>query len=462
MNAKTPPKDTSKNAGKPNKGARENDDIKKIQENRRRMVKEIQELKAEKAKRELDALVAEKEAFPKEGAEPPHKAIETAPISHVAPPAAKARMKVRHVGAFFSFLIFALAPPAATAWYMWDRAADRYISNAGFSVRTEEVGSAFEFLGGVAELSGSSSSDSEILYQFIQSQELVRTIDDALDLRALWSKGDPDKDPIFNYNGDDTIEDLTDYWEKMVKVFSDSGTGLIDIEVQAFTADDAYQINQAIYNESLSMINRLSAIAREDGTRYAREDLNSAVERVRDARLALMEFRNRTQIVDPAQSIQSQMGIMASLQSALAEELIELDILLQSTSQDDPRIVRAQQRVDVIEARIEEERAKFGIGQNAPTDSDEPAFAELVGEYESLAVTLEFAESTFLASQATLDAALAESRRQSRYLAAHINPTLPESPQAPYRLQTTLLVAMFSMLFWAIGLLSAYALRDRR
>ena len=415
---------------------------KKMKQERAKMAKELKELRAEKAQREKNDKNAENIKVP--------------------PPAPNARLRGRHVATFFSFLIFAIGPILVTGWYMWDRAADRYISRAGFSVRTEEVGSAFELLGGVAELSGSSSTDTEILYQFIQSQELVTAIDDAIDLRAIWSNTDTDKDPIFTYDPPGTIEDLAAHWTSMVKVYSDSGTGLIDIEVQAFSPQEAQLVNQYIYDESLAMINRLSAIARDDATRYAREDLDASVERLKDARSALTQFRNRTQIVDPAASIQSQMGIMSSLQAALADELIELDVLTVSTNQDDPRIVRARQRIEVIEARIQEERTKFGIGDNQSLEGDEPAFAQLVGEYESLAVDLEFAESSYRAAQATLDAALAEARRQSRYLAAHIRPTLPESAEAPNRLQITLLVGLFSFLAWAIVTLSSYAIRDRR
>ena len=55
-------------------------------------------------------------------------------------------------------------PALVTAFYLWTRAADQYASDVAFSVRTEEKGSAIELLGGITELSGSSSSDTDILY----------------------------------------------------------------------------------------------------------------------------------------------------------------------------------------------------------------------------------------------------------------------------------------------------------
>jgi len=218
-----------------------------------------------------------------------------------------------------------IGPTALCGWYLWERAADRYMSTVGFSVRTEEAGSAIESLVGISGLSGSSSTDTEILYDFIQSQGLVRLVDDELDLRTIWSRPDPDLDPIFAYHAPGTIEDLTQYWRRMVKVYNIGTTGLLELRVQAFDPQDAQNIAESIYTNSSIMINELSAIAQADATRYARDELDVAVERLKTAREAITNFRNRTQIVNPEASIQSQMGILSSLQSELAQTLIDLD-----------------------------------------------------------------------------------------------------------------------------------------
>ncbi|WP_220748757.1 MULTISPECIES: capsule biosynthesis protein [Jannaschia] len=387
--------------------------------------------------------------------------------------AAPAQPRGRHWLITLSFLLLVVAPTALCAWYLWERAADRYVSTAGFSVRTEEAGSAIESLAGITGLSGSSSSDTDILYDFIQSQQLVRQVQDSLDLRTIWSKVPPDQDPIYAYHPPGTIEDLTAYWRRMVKVYNIGSTGLLELRVQAFDPDDAQRIAQEIQARSSDMINELSAIAREDATRYARDELDGAVERLKVARQAITRFRNRTQIVDPQASIQSQMGILSSLQGELAQTLIDLDILVQTAPANDPRIVQLKRRIETIESRIAEERSKLGLGSRPRNDEGQDeggtaeggeldAFADLVGEYESLIVDLNFAEQSYTAALAGYDSSLAESRRQSRYLAAHVRPTLAESAAHPERTKLISLVALFSFLAWGIIVLAAYALRDRR
>ncbi|MFC3170274.1 capsule biosynthesis protein [Paracoccus fontiphilus] len=373
-------------------------------------------------------------------------------------PAGPARSRQRHWVVLVSFLVMVVLPSMLVGWYLWTQATDRYVSSMGFSIRTEEAESAVEFLGGITGLSGSSSSDTDVLYNFLKSSEIVAKIDTDLDLRTIWSQGDP----LFSYHPPGTIEDLTDYWQRMVGVYYDTATGILELQVQAFDPEDAHKITSRIFQESSALINRLSAIAREDATAYAREELHTAVERLKVAREAVTRFRNRTQIVDPAASIQSQMGILSSLQEQLAQTLIDLDILRQITSESDPRIQQAERRIDVIQGRIAEERAKLGIGSTTGDGEEGGVFADLVGEYERLMVDQQFAEQTYTAAMAAYDAAVAEARRQTRYLAAHVQPTLAERPTRPYRVELTALTALFSFMIWGVIVLMAYALRDRR
>jgi len=357
-----------------------------------------------------------------------------------------------------SFVAMVLVPAAAAAFYLWSIATDQYASTVAFSVRSEEVSSAVELLGGITELSGSSSSDTDILYEYIQSQKLVALLNDELDLESIWSR--PEYDPVFAYNPSGTIEDLVDYWIRMVKIYYDSGSGLIEIRVLAFDPDDAEAIATSIFRESSNMINELSAIAREDAVRYARIDLDEAVERLKTAREAVTVFRNKNRMVDPTVDLQTQASLLGTLQQQLAESLIELDLLDETTQSNDPRVGQAQRRVAVIEKRIEEERRKRGISGGAVTDQE--LFSTLVGEYERLVVDREFAEKTYVSALATRDASLAEARRQSRYLAAHIEPTHAQRAQYPQREVILSLLVLFLFVSWAILLLVFYSLKDRR
>lgn len=379
------------------------------------------------------------------------------PAPPVRAPAVPATRKMRHWGLLFSFIIIVLGPVAASSWYLYTKAVDQFASTLAFTVRSEDITSAADILGGLGtSLGGGGSADADILYEFIRSQEMVQMMDAQLDLRGLYSTHH-DTDPVLSFDPSGTIEDLTAYWRRMVRVSYDGGSGMMELRVLAFDPQEAKLIAEAIYGQSSAMINNLSAIAREDGTRYAREDLDFSVERLKSAREALTAFRVKTQIVDPTADVQGQMGLLNTLQAQQAEALIELDLLANATRDGDPRLEQAQRRIEVIEARIVSERRKFGVG--APGDE---SYATTIAEFERLAVDREFAEQAYAVALSAYDAARAEANRQSRYLAAYISPTLAERAEFPQRALFVGIVGLFSFLIWSILSLVYYSLRDRR
>jgi len=394
---------------------------------------------------------------------------------------------------FLSFMLFVLLPGTITGFYLYMIAADQYASKVGFSVQREDTSSALEMLGGLTNLSNSSSTDTDILYEFIQSQKLVSDIDGDLDLRAIWSRpaaslddGDldprviwsritneveddfdareilsrPDIDAVFALDPDASIEELVHYWNRMVRISYGAGSGLIEVEVLAFTAEDATAISRTLFEKSSEMINQLSDIARQDAISYAKEELDEAVERLKDARAVVTRFRNVHQIVNPEIDIQTQAGLIGNLQTQQAQTLIDIDLLQSgSITATDPRLVQATRRLRVIENRITAERQKMGVGGQG---SNGTAFADLLGDYERLVVDREFAQNSYVTALATRDAALADARRKTRYLAAYMQPTEAETAEYPKRLALLGLVSLFLLLVWSVVVLVAISIRDRR
>nr|WP_246149737.1 sugar transporter [Tritonibacter litoralis] len=379
-----------------------------------------------------------------------------------APMAQPARMKSRHWGLLFSFVLLVLAPLAAAVFYLTTIAEDRYGSTAGFAVRSQESSGANDLLGGLAQFTGgSTASDSDILYEYIQSQELVADVDAALDLKGHFGQHWP-HDWVFALWPEPTLEDLTWYWHRIVGISYDSGSGLMEVQVTAYDPDMAQAINQTIVELSQTRINALNERAREDAMRYALADLDEALERLKLSREALIQFRTRTRIVDPETDIQGRMGVMNNLQQQLAEALIEVDLLRGSLGNSDPRITTAQKRIDVIRERINLERNSFASAETTENGGIGEDYPSLISEYERLSVDREFAEQTYRAALTALEVARDEATRQSRYLATYIKPTHAEASQYPQRVILIALVGLFLLLIWAIMALVYYSIRDRR
>lgn len=380
-------------------------------------------------------------------------------VVEVRPAADEARVHRRHLGLILSLVMIVVLPLCLIGAYLWFVAEVQYASKTGFTVRQEESGSASELLGGLAEFAGAGQqSDSDILYEYIRSQELVERIREDLDIVGHYSQYWPD-DPVFALPPDATIEDLVDYWQRIVRISYDQSTGLIELRVIGFDPGFAQNVAQAIVRESQIMINALNDQARTDLMQYAEQDLDRALERLRDARQALTEFRTRTRIVDPTEDVQGQFGVLNNLQQQLAEALIEYDLLSGVADPNDPRLVQIKRRIDVTRDRIAQERETLSSDVVSGAGVD---FPTLMAEYESLVVDREFAEETYRAALSAVDIARDNASRQTRYLATYVRPTLAQSSEYPQRVMLFGLAALFLTMIWAILALVYYSIRDRQ
>ncbi|MDF3606847.1 capsule biosynthesis protein [Paracoccus sp. DMF-8] len=383
-----------------------------------------------------------------------------APAQPVRSPVHAAAPRRRHWMLLASFIAVVILPSLIAAWYLWNRATDQYVSSLGFSVRQEDAQPSIDLLGGLAALGGGSggASDTDILYQYIRSADMVEKVDEQLDLRDKFSQQWPN-DFVFAYDPDGTIEDLTDFWQRQVQIYYDSATGLITLNVSAFTPQDARDIAQAILEESTDKINELSSVAREDATRMAREELEKSRVELTLARQAMTAYRMETQIVDPQADLAGQMGILSGLQAQLAEQMVQHDLLLDNNVRaDDNRVIQSQKKIDALQNLIARERAKFGEEGHGPGGE---SYAQLVAEYEKLAVDREFAEAAYRGARIAYRSALVEAQRQSRYLAPHITPRVARASTQPQRLRLLALTAGLLLIGWSIMTLVYYSVRDR-
>lgn len=369
-------------------------------------------------------------------------------------------MRRRHFGLMLSFLVLVIAPLFVIATYLYTLAQDQYAANTGFTIRAEEGGAATDLLGGLANFAGGNAkADGDILYEFITSRDMVQRLNARFDLVAHYA-APYGVDPVFALNPDASMEDLVGHWQNVVRVSYTQSSGLIDVEVLAFDPQTSLTIAAAIIEESQILINELNEQVRADAMRYAEADLSAAIIRLRQAREALTEFRTRTQIVDPASDIQGRTGVLNNLQQQLAEALIDYDLLSENTANpNDPRLVQAQRRIEVIRGRIRLERLNFVTDDVGVGGEDYPT---LMAQFEGLTVDREFAEQSYRAALTALDVARTNSARQSRYLAVYIRPSLAESAGFPRRSSIIGLAFLFLTLGWAILALVYYSIRDRQ
>ena len=385
----------------------------------------------------------------------PHIVPAPEPVVHGPAPARRARLPWFTV---LGFLLMVCAPMAVGIWYLEERAAERYASRAAFSIRSNQDAAPREAFGLLARLGGpAATTDAQILYEFIHSQQIVQQIARRIDLVAIFAKAPQDK--LFTLAPGAPIEDLVEHWQWMVDVAIDPATGLLGIEARAFSADDARTIAEAILAESADLVNRLSDGARADLVRATELELEEAEDRLRTIRVKLRTFRDHEQEVDPTLNVKATLNLIAELQKDRAEAIIKLEQLAGVLDAGAPQIRALKRRITTIDRRIDEERARMGTPQ---ARGDNRPLSRIVGDYEELVVDREFAEQAYTVALANHQQALVEARRRHRHLAVHISPTLSEEAEFPDK--PVLILTGFLLVFalWSIVSLALGNIAERR
>ncbi|MEM9061896.1 MAG: sugar transporter [Pseudomonadota bacterium] len=393
-------------------------------------------------------------------AEPEIRPRETNVVGH---PAALGALPVRRARVpwlgIASGTLLVLAPLLAIAWYLFQIAEDRFASRAAFSIRSNDMTAPVEIFGAVTQLGASSSAaDGQILYDYIRSQPMLRRAEAELDLVAMFNRAPGDW--LYTLGTDRPIEDRLRHWRRMVDISIDSSSGILTVEARTHVAEDARSIVSVILAASSDLVNRLSETARTDAVRHAEDDLSKAEARLRRIRADLRAFRDLEQDVDPTQNAQAALGLVTSLEGEMARAQVRLESLSDVLAPDAPRLRTLRREIATLEERIEQERTRLGSGARVE-GGETRSLSEVVGDYEELLVDREFAEQAYTLALTTLEQAQAEARRQHRYLAVHIEPTLSEEADYPDR--PILLAAAAAMLIalWAIFMLVTTNIRER-
>ena len=124
------------------------------------------------------------------------------------------------------------APWLLSAMYLSVFAADRYVSESIVVVRQEgaavSVPTGMDALSAMFGTSMASDEDQYMLQAHILSNDMLRQIDEKLDLRQAYSS--PKLDFIFRLDAHATQEEFIKYYRSRVEIDVDDSSGLITIE----------------------------------------------------------------------------------------------------------------------------------------------------------------------------------------------------------------------------------------
>ncbi|MDE2442143.1 MAG: capsule biosynthesis protein, partial [Betaproteobacteria bacterium] len=344
------------------------------------------------------------------------------------------------------FLAFVVLPTFLAIIYYGLFASDQYVSESRFIVKSQSRQTPqVSTLANLIQTSGLSIGQEQTneVISFIKSRNSLELLNKKIDVRKKYQRDEADLLSRFPSPWRrDLFENLYRYYGDMVDAHTDSESGLAILSVRAFTPEDALTINRELLKASENLVNQLNETARVTAVSEAERRVVEAQNRVRSARLAIAEYRNRNELLDPAKQAT---GVLEVVNLLIAERVslqAELD-LMQRVAPRNPSIPALRTRIQTIDRQITLQTGRAVGTRNG--------IASKLTAYEKLAMEQEFSAQMLAASEASLEQARAEAQRQQFYLQLVVQPNKPDMPLYPRRLAKILTIMAAAIGLYMIG-----------
>ena len=365
-------------------------------------------------------------------------------------------MTIQRLIAKHPFALFVVIPTILALLYFVSLAKPTYETETKLIVRENKSSASSMVPGFAAALLGMSGStsleDAMILEEFLQSAGFIDLADAQFDLRAHFA--DAELDPTRRLPADARAETLYKYYRKKVTIRARPETGVLTIQVRAFSPELALNLANFIISESEAMINEISDRMVQTQTQLARRELKSNEARLQSSREALLDFRVNNAILDPENESGAKFGNIAALDSQLTEKRTTLRAKQSYLRKDAFELKVLRQEIAALEAQRAEEMHRFVTG------SEDQSMAGIVKKYEALKIEHEFALGAYTTALTMVESAALEAAKQEKFLLPIAPPHLPEKPVFPRPLRGTAVVFILAVALLGIGRLVVATIRD--
>lgn len=371
-------------------------------------------------------------------------------------PASKYKKKIKNINWLFGVIV--IVPTLVSAVYFGMIAADRYISESSFVVRSANNQNHAANLGALFQNVGISRSqdDTYTVQEYMRSRTALGELSKNMPVRSFYeNKGD-----IFSrFNGFgfeklDSDEAFFQYYSNKVSINFDSVSGISTLRVQSFDAEESQKINQALLKKGEDLINQINTRARKDTVAFAEQTVRTAQERVRTAAADLMAFRTKNGVLD----LKEQSSMQAALISKLQDELISIQTQLdqvRAVTPENPQISGLQTRERSLLAEIARQTQLM-------TGATGRSIANKAAEYQRLVLDNELAEKQLSVATGSLETAKAEADRQQLYLEVVSQPNRSDMAQLPQRWYNIFATLMISLMIYGIVSLLVVSIREHK
>jgi capsular polysaccharide transport system permease protein len=361
--------------------------------------------------------------------------------------------RIKNINRIFALAV--VAPTVLATLYYGVIASDVYVSESRFVVRSAKQEQTMGVVGALLTGNGFSRTDDDAypVVDYIESRDALKALNQNDYISRIYSK-EGDFVSRFHTGVDSSFESLWKYYGKrIVKIDTDSTSGITILQVRAYSAEDAAKINRMLIKLSENLINQMNDRAAADTVDFAQKEVERAAISAKEAATALAAYRTTHSLFDPDRQSALRLQQITTLQTQLFTAQIQLS-QIEAVSPQNPQISALKISVASLQKQIDFENGSVAGRQDS--------FSQKMTEYERLQLDSQFSDRQLASAMTGLENAKAEAQRKQLYLEELVQPNTPDRAIEPKRVRGVVTVFALGMVCWAVFSMLLASIREHR
>ncbi|HET6306043.1 MAG TPA: hypothetical protein VFG12_02580 [Rhodopila sp.] len=336
------------------------------------------------------------------------------------------------------FLLLVVVPNLLAVTYYGFVASPVFMSTASISVSNPSANASSL----VSILSGTSSDDSMegayILQEYLVSWEAFSKASHALNLAGAWQDGDF----ASRYGGlttfwqqDDTA--LWHYYQSHVTISVDPKSGIVVIYVYGYRPEFAVTLSKWLLNEATQHMNEMNQRQERDFIASAEQKQAALSLTLKRDEAAIAGYRAQIGVYDPQQKYLSELSLANGLALKLADLQSQYQTVARATP-DNPMARNLDTAISVMKQRMDDTQQLY------------PRLARDAETYENLVIVRDADAKLLEQADLAVQQAQQKASQNRYYFGAISDPSLPQTPELPHRLEYIAGVLLASVVIWGL------------
>lgn len=344
-----------------------------------------------------------------------------------------------------SFFLAVAIPTTLSIVYFGFIASDQFVAEARFAVRSGATAG----LDALSAMTGVPSiqviQDTQVVTNYVESRAVIDDLSGKLDVRSLYER--PDADYFSRLHADQPIEKVLKYWRKMIYASIHMPGGIVELQVRAFTPDDAVKVANAVVAASEKLVNDMNDRSRREAVELATREHELAAQRLAAVRGELEVVRNREGLIDAVMETTKAGSVIAGVRTQLLQLQQQYDSQKGAVSADAPQMRNLRLQIEAGQRQLDQLQGELTRTKDAVQG---PTLSGSMTRLSAVTLERQIAEALYGMATASLERARMASLSKQIYLTSFVQPVPAEQARYPRRLWNIAATFLIGVTAWAV------------